>query len=86
MAYDEVGRLWANGDTAPKFALIDNLNPNPGAIVFWTERGLGVYVHPKSYRSLGCLNSWDMVPDTWVPIVLVATELPAFVTENQHAQ
>lgn len=80
---DEVGRLWANGDMAPKFAIPTKYNDLVvGAVLFWTEEGIGVYVHPARYSSLPSLNSYDMAPDKWVPIVVALGELPDFVHEH----
>lgn len=75
---DELGRLWLNGDAVPKFRLIEqSTDANPGAVAFWTETGIGIYIHPKSYRYLGSINSYDMAPDQWVPIASVANAQPS---------
>lgn len=75
---DELGRLWLNGDYVPQFRHVEHsADVNPGAVAFWTETGVGLYVHPKSYPYLASVNSYDMAPDQWMPIVSVVSEPPA---------
>lgn len=82
---DEIGRLWANGDYVPEFRALDEREVvTPGAILFWTEQGIGLFIHPKSYPFLGSLNTYDMEPDKWVPIAAVAEKLPDFVQDVKH--
>lgn len=79
---DELGRLWANGDKAPRFALAKDTRLSfLGAILFWTEQGIGVYINPAQYMFLPSLSTFDMAPDKWVPIVaaVAADELPDFI-------
>lgn len=76
---DELGCLWADGDAIPKFQVPKDTDDGHGAIVFWTEHGLGVWVHPKSLRYIGNISKLDMEPDRWVPIAVAAAELPEFV-------
>lgn len=76
IAQDELGRLWINGDFVPKFKQPTPTDASPGAIAFWAETGIGVYIHPQSYRYLASINSYDMAPDQWMPIVSVASEPP----------
>ena len=47
--------------------------------VCWTERGLGLWVHPKSLQYLRDISRLDD-PDRWVPIATVLPNLPDFVT------
>lgn len=75
---DEFGRLWVDGSATPRFQWLDAENVNPGAYVYWTERGIGLYVDPKSYQYLDNVSGLDMEPDQWVPVAIVAQELPGF--------
>lgn len=79
IAQDEIGYLWADGDFVPRFALADNVIADPGAVLCWTESGLGVWVHPKSLASLPSMSRLDMGTERWVPIATVLRELPDFV-------
>lgn len=76
---DDLGYLWADGSAIPRFQALNDDNQSPGAIVFWAEGGLGVYVHRKSQPYIGNLSTLDMEPDRWIPIVVAAAELPSFV-------
>lgn len=81
---DELGKLWANGDMAPKFAIPTKYNQiSVGAVLFCAAQGIGVFVHPSRYQYLPSLNTYDMAPDKWVPIAVTAAadELPEFVQE-----
>lgn len=80
IAQDELGFLWADGDVIPQFRTVD---PAPGAdinatgaILAWTERGLGVYVHSKSLQYIGSISKLDMEPDRWIPIAVALAEIP----------
>lgn len=73
---DDLGYLWADGDEIPKFRALNGSDDGPGAILAWTEQGLGVYVHPKSLRYIGNISKLDMEPDRWIPIAVVLTEAP----------
>lgn len=73
---DDLGYLWADGDAIPTFQILNGDNDGPGAILAWTERGLGVYVHPKSLRYIGNISKLDMEPDRWIPIAAVLEEMP----------
>jgi hypothetical protein len=79
---DELGYLWADGQATPGFKLPDEKYANPGGVVFWTEKGLGLWIHPKTYQHLGEMSRLDMEPDRWVPIAVVYRELPEFVSTS----
>lgn len=86
VAHDELGYLWVNGDTVPEFSIPgvhEPANVNPGALVFWTESGIGLWVHPKSLRFLPSISRLDMKPDEWLPVNEVARELPSFIKEME---
>lgn len=73
---DDLGHLWADGDAIPAFSVLVESHDGPGAIVAWTEQGLGVYVHPKSLRYIGNISRLDMEPGRWIPIAVVLAEQP----------
>lgn len=73
---DDLGYLWADGDAIPAFRTPRESDDGPGAILAWTEQGLGVYVHLKSLRYIGNISKLDMEPDRWIPIAVVLTEMP----------
>jgi hypothetical protein len=73
---DELGYLWADGNMVPTFRTLNGNSECPGAILAWTEQGLGVYVHPKSLRYIGSISKLDMEPDRWIPIAAVLAEPP----------
>lgn len=50
---DEMGYLWADGSAVPQFRMCKETDMNPGALVCWTDNGLGLWVHPKSLRFVG---------------------------------
>jgi hypothetical protein len=77
---DELGYLWADGQAIPRFKLPDEQHANPGGVVFWTDKGLGLWIHPKTYQYLGDMSRLDMEPDRWVPIAVVYRDLPEFVS------
>jgi hypothetical protein len=79
VAQDELGYLWADGAAVPRFKTPDPTSESPGAVLVWTERGLGVWVHPKSFVCLPNVSRLDMEPDRWVPIAVVLPELPPSV-------
>ncbi|MEV0297090.1 hypothetical protein [Nocardia sp. NPDC050710] len=83
LATDELGHLWVNGDVAPKFMLPSEEISNPGAIIFAAQSGIGLYLHPKSYRFLRSVSRLDLQkqPGQWLPVNEVATDLPDFVKE-----
>jgi hypothetical protein len=81
---DDLGYLWADGNAIPQFQLPRGSDDGPGAILFWTEQGLGVYVHPKSLRYIGNISRLDMEPDRWIPIAVPAAELPSFVKDRSE--
>lgn len=81
IGYDETGHLWVNGSRPGKATIPSDEHPNPGAVVYWTPDGIGVWIHPKSRKSLDSLSQLDMNPDDWMPVAEVAGELPAFVKE-----
>lgn len=85
LAVDELGYLWADGDTAPRFCLPDETDGNPGVLLCWTPDGLGAWVHPKSMSSLPQISRLDMKPDQWIPIAVALAEIPPHVKENSDA-
>lgn len=81
LAQDETGRLWVNGGINPRFMLPDSANGSPGALLFWTETGIGLWIHPKSLKDLPSVSQLDMAPDDWLPVRKVTAEWPAFIKE-----
>ena len=84
VAQDELGFLWADGNVAPKYRLPKNSDETPGALIYWTERGLGLWVHPKSLAYLRDISRLDE-PDRWMPVATVLPnrpDRPDFVTES----
>ncbi|WP_433259313.1 hypothetical protein ACQPYK_49825 (plasmid) [Streptosporangium sp. CA-135522] len=81
VAMDDLGYLWADGNRCPRFMLPHENDANPGAILFWTPDGLGVWIHSKSLRNLSSMSRLDMDRDQWLPIAVAAAELPAFVSK-----
>jgi len=81
LAQDETGRLWVNGGACPVFKLPDAGWDNPGALVFWTEAGIGLWIHPKGFKSLPSVSRLDMAPDDWLPVREVTAEWPTFIKE-----
>lgn len=79
IAQDELGYLWADGAVIPEFRLPVDNHDSPGAVVCWTEHGLGVWIHAKSLKDLPIVSRLDMEPDRWVPIAVALHEPPAFV-------
>lgn len=79
IATDELRYLWANGDTDPRYDIPNDLHANPGAILYWTESGLGLWIHPNSLSCLRSISQPDMTPDQWLPIAQVASQRPPFV-------
>jgi hypothetical protein len=79
LAVDELGYLWVNGDTVPGFRLPNETDANPGAIVFWSSDGIGLWVHPKSLQYLPSISRLDMRDDQWVRVAVVAPDLPGHV-------
>jgi hypothetical protein len=81
VGYDETGKRWANAQAVPRYALPDEGWASPGAIVAWTEQGLGVFIHPQSLRYLPQLTLDQRMaqPDTWIPVAMVLAELPHHV-------
>jgi hypothetical protein len=83
LAYDETGHLWINGSRPGTPEIPHDNGVNPGAIAYWTPAGIGLWIHPKSLRSLSSLSRLDMNPDDWMPVTEVARELPPFVKEGK---
>jgi hypothetical protein len=79
VAQDELGYLWVNGNTIPTFKTPNETDVSPGALVFWTETGIGLWVHPKSLRYLPSISQLDMKPDEWLPVRVAAKEWPPFI-------
>ena len=61
----------------PKYKLPADSDALPGAVVFWTPDGVGLYIHPKSYQALPSTSRLDHQPDQWLPVVEVAKTLPS---------
>ncbi|ANZ13402.1 hypothetical protein ACH4YO_37970 [Streptomyces noursei] len=80
VAQDELGYLWVNGDFVPKFQVPEE-NHNPGAVVFFDDGMIGLWIHPKSLRYLPSISRLDMGHDEWVPVNVVAAELPEHIRE-----
>lgn len=81
---DELGFLWVRGETAPAYRLPNETHENPGAIVFNSPNGIGLYIHPKSYRWLRSVSRLDLQdkPDVvYLPVNDVVNELPPHVKE-----
>ena len=76
VAVDDLGYLWANGDTVPKFRVPVDSHSIPGALVCWTPDGLGLWVHPKSMEYLPSISRLDMQADQWVPIAVALADPP----------
>lgn len=79
VAQDELGHLWANGDTIPAFRTPNESNESPGGFVFWTQTGLGLWIHPKSLKYLPSISRLDMKPGQWLPVNEVAHEVPEHI-------
>ena len=79
VAQDELGFLWADGNVAPKYRLPTDTDAMPGALVCWTERGLGLWVPSRFMQYLRDISRLDE-PDRWVPVATVLPNLPDFVT------
>ena len=75
VAQDEVGCLWVDGDAVPQYRLPDDSATSPGALVCWTEHGLGLWMHPKSFGLLRSISRLDE-PDRWVPVMAALPEPP----------
>lgn len=77
---DELGYLWINGDKAPAYKLPNEDNYSPGAIVFWTPNGLGLWIHPKSLRALASVSRLDLQSaeqqGKWLPVNEVTDVMP----------
>jgi len=79
---DDLGFLWVDGDAIPRYQNPDAISgSSPGAIVFWTPAGIGVWVHPKSMAYLGSKSTLEMrqEQDRFLPVNEAVAELPAFV-------
>lgn len=86
VAADELGRLWVDGSATPRFKLPNSSDASPGAVVFWTDHGIGLWVHPKSYQWIADLDTLAAEPDRWIPVAVVLPDLPEFVTEQKGGQ
>ncbi|QXV57371.1 hypothetical protein CVV72_10335 [Amycolatopsis sp. TNS106] len=87
LAHDEEGYLWVKAAAVPTYRVPNESDEIPGAIVFHLDGGIGLWVHPKSYKRLGSRSRTDMQsgpdgPDAWIPINEVTDELPAFVAKS----
>lgn len=80
VAVDELGYLWVSAAVAPKYRLPNETDATPGAIVFHTPDGVGLYIHPKSYSSLPSTSRLDRQPDEWLPVAEIAKALPEWIT------
>ena len=79
VAQDELGYLWADGAHVPRYRHPQDSDGSPGGVVCWTERGLGLWVHPKSMQYLRDISRLDD-PDRWIPVATVLPDLPDSVT------
>lgn len=80
VAVDELGYLWVAADVTPKYQLPKQTDSNPGAVVFWTPDGIGLYVDPKSYPHLPSTSRLGHKPDEWLPVAEVAKTLPEWIS------
>lgn len=78
LAQDELGYLWVNGNAVPQF----DPDGTGGAIVYWTEAGIGLWVPAVSAEYLASVSRLDMDPDEWLPVREVAAERPAFIKRH----
>jgi hypothetical protein len=85
IAIDELGYLWACGDTVPQFCLPSENDHSPGALLCATPDGLGVWIHPKSLSRLPSISRLDMQPDQWIPIAVALAEMPAAAQAHADA-
>lgn len=83
VAQDELGYLWVSGEAIPRFTTPIEGNANPGALVFWTQSGIGLWIHPKSLRCLPSISRLDMKPDEWLPVNEVSKDWPAFIEPSR---
>jgi hypothetical protein len=81
VAQDELGYLWVNGARVPQYRTPREENRDPGALVFWTEVGIGLWVHPRSLKFLHSVSRLDMDSDEWLPVNEAAAEWPSFIKE-----
>ena len=80
---DELGYLWVNGDVVPRFQTPPEDDADPGALVFWVQTGIGLWVHPKSLRHLHSISQLDMTtPGEWLPVNEVFEKWPEFITNH----
>lgn len=89
LAQDELGYLWTQAGAVPTFQLPDDANPNPGAMVFHVDGGIGLWVHPRSYKWLATISRTEMQtgpdgPDSWIPIAEISDKLPSFVVSPHN--
>ncbi len=76
------GFLRVNGSLVPQFRTADESFDSPGALVFWTQARIGLWVHRKSFSWLESVSQLDMKPEEWLPAREVAAEWPAFIEET----
>ena len=81
VAQDELGYLWVNGNTVPRFRTPNDIHR--GALVFHVEVGIGLWVHPQSLKYLPSVSRLDMPTGEWLPVNAVAPELPSFIKETR---
>jgi len=79
VAQDQLGYLWVDGNVAPKYRLTTDAGSMPGALVCWTDRGLGLWVPSRFMQYLRDISRLDD-PDRWVPVAAVLPNLPDFIT------
>lgn len=83
--YDELGSIWVNGDAIPRCRQPNESNESPGAIAFWTEHGIGLYIHPKSYGHLPDRTRLDNTPaESWIPVTMVGDKPPGLTEETDR--
>jgi len=82
VAVDELGYLWVHGDVTPKYKLPTDTDVNPGAMVFNTPDGVGLWVHPKSYLYLPTTSRLEHRPDEWLPVAEITKTLPEWISQD----
>lgn len=85
MGQDEHANLWVNGNVIPEFATPDESLANPGALVFWTETGIGLWVHPKSLNRVPSISHHETNLDEWLPVNEVVWQWPSFIKNTMMA-
>jgi hypothetical protein len=79
LAQDELGYLWVKGSAVPVFRTPNEASAHPGALVFWTGAGIGLWVHSRSLSDIPCISRLDMDTEDWLPVNAVSAEWPPFI-------